>query len=288
MARIISCGSDALNAQLNTGTKGFKSRGKVVKYILAKSDQKFENVADFKDETKHNDFAKTKDIVYFFEIEKPENANTEDTFLESAINKEISQEGKKIKKFRHELNDCDYKALKSYENSDYTRIYEITSKGFIKGIANDDGSIHGMDIKQFLISQYEEATTDAFESATVEVIYKDRDQFINSPAVVKPNFDVEQKNGIFEVGVEVVSASDTELQLKLTVGCCGDALESLVLADFKLVKTDGTAQTITASSQTDGLYILTGTGLVTGVLSTDGVIVKTNAMYEINGTVITI
>lgn len=268
------------NAVKPTGTKGQKFWGATVKYILAKENQSFANKEDFKSKAKHDEQKASKDIVYFFEVDTVENANTEPAFYESRINKERTKKASKIKKFKHELGICSHSALVSYEDSEYTRIYEITEKGYIVGIANDDRTIQGQSIKSFTVGLREEATFEAIESTTVEVYYKDADELVNNHAVVSPDFDAEDMEGVYGVYFNVTSASATELVVEASTGCCDGIVSNLELANWKFVKADGTDQPITAASFADGSYTLTGTSLVSGTLSLNGVIVQTNIMYD--------
>lgn len=290
MAKLIDCGQDSINATLNTGTKGLKSLGETKKYILATQDQKFLSIADFKSESKHDEFIVSKKLVYFFDVESIESANTEDEFLESSINKDISKEGKKINKFRHELDVCSYKALLSYVGSVYTKIYEITAKGYIRGVAYSDGTITGMDLSNFIVSQYSQRYGDVFESAIVEVVYSDRNEFVKNPAVVKADFDAKTKKGVFDATLEIVGTPNTTtIVAKVTSGCCGDVVSGLLLANWKFDKTsDGAPQTIDSVSEVNGVYTFTGTGFESGLLGTDGVINQTSIIIEAVDKLITI
>ena len=60
-----------------------------------------------------------------------------------------------------------------------------------------------------------------------------------------------------------------------------DRNEHFAQANWKFTKeSDGTAQAITGSAYADGKYTLTGVGLVTGFLTTDGVIEASGEMFE--------
>ena len=278
---IIDIGGTGSNTAKPTGQKGQKFWGATTKYILAKETQVFANKEDFKSKLKHNELKASKDIVYFFEVDTVENANTEPSFYESRINKVRTKKATKIKKFKHELGICSHSALASYEDSGYTRIYEITEKGYLIGIANDNGSIKGQAIKSFSVGLREEATFEAVENTTVEVYYKNAEELIDNPAVVSPDFDVEEMEGIYGVNFNIKSASNTRIVVEaITTGCCGGIVGGLEKANWKFVKPNGTNQPITTSSFSNGLYTLVGSNFTSGTLTLNGVIVQTNIMYD--------
>ena len=278
MPKIIDiCGNDAVK---NTGTKDLKRLGEVVKYVLAKEGQKFANETEFKTEANWNTAKQNKDVIVMYDVETVEDTSTEDTYEDTRTNKIRTKNGRPSASFKHNTDVCSYGAIKSIEHSVYTRIFEITSKGYVIGVANSDGSIQGRKMKNFIVPQLKRATSEASESVTVEVIYKSAMDIVDNPAIVSPSFDIEELEGIYDIELEIVSASATEIVVKAKAGCCGLDVSSFSGTDWKLLTTAGATQSITADSHANGQYTLTGTGWVTGTLELNGVISQPGIMYE--------
>lgn len=273
------------NPTLNTG-KGKQDQYKAtINYALTKEAFAFNTIADAKSKAAWDTAKANKDIVVMFSVEGSELANSEPTYYEARTVKAETKAARKGIKFKHHLDLYSNAALKSYADSGYTRIIEFTEDGKILFV-NIDGKLKGQSINEFIVPMMNQPTVGGdIATTTAEVVYADYNELENNGHVLVPDFDTESYEGIYNVVLTIVSASAIEIKAT-AVNYDGNAVDNLVLADFKLLKADNTTQTITGASYVDGEYVLTGTDLVTGTLGTDGVITQTNMMYEAESAVI--
>ena len=137
----------------NTGISKEILEGATVRYALSKSDFTFDTKEDINDMSKWKEAIKNKDIVPFFSIEANlENTNTEPTYYESRTLKVKTKEARKGKKGSHHLGLYSHAALKSYEDSNYNRVFEFTEDGYIKSVFTQDGKIAGQELSSFNVS----------------------------------------------------------------------------------------------------------------------------------------
>lgn len=270
----------------NTGSKEECLYSPTVGYALAKEDQSFADIAAFKTKAAWDAAKQAKDVAIMFSVEASELANTEPSFYESRTIKYRNKRARKGINFTHHLGLCSHAALASYEGSEYVRIYEFTEDGNIKGILQDDGTVKGQSLSNFLVGQIEEPVIEGDPQKTMaEVVYKNYKQFENGGCIVEPDFDVEDYTGIFEVLLTVVGTpTATELVVRATAGCSGDIpVEGLTLSDFNVLLPNGTAQTpdsVTPGSGDDAnLYTFVDTDLATGTVGTV-VVDQSGVMYE--------
>ena len=270
------CGDSS--ATKNTGASSQCLEKATVTYALAKSNFTFDDLAAIKTKAAWETAKQNKDIVMFFSVEAQEISNTDPTYVETRTLKVETAAARKGKLFTHHLDLISHAALKSYENSDYKRVFEITEEGYVKGVLNSDGTIKGQLLSSFKPSLRQDATFDAIATSTVELAFKDYNEFEDNGVITEPAFDIVNYDGIFPVKFEVVSTSATQIVVKATAGA--SEVSTLVLANFALKTAAGAAQTISGVTKDGNTYTLSGTGFVSGTLGTDGVIVQANIMYE--------
>lgn len=259
---------------LNTGSTKQCIEGKIVKVALAKSDFAFDSVADALNQTKWTEAITAKNIVPLYELHEVANANTEASFFESGSFR--FQTAKAVKKvtFESYLGLCSHKALKSYQDSEYTRVFGITEDGAIIGVM-DGLKVKGEELSDFNVAIRNSTVKDKPATTVVTMTYKDYEELENNPFAQVPDWDVPDLNGIFNIDFELVSASATEVVVKATSGCDNTAVSGLLLTDFAY--TGGTLSAVTESS---GTYTFTGTGLTSGTFGTDGVVTLGSSLYE--------
>lgn len=95
-------------------------------------------------------------------------------------------------------------------------------------------------------------------------------------------------NRLTDILLTVVSASDTEIVVRAAVECDNTALNGLVTADFILLDADGASQTISGSSEADGVYTLTGSSWTSGTLKLAAPADLSVQAYESNIATVTI
>jgi len=263
-----------------TGSSNQCLESATIGYALAKANFSFGSLADAKSKTAWNTAKKNKDVVVMFDVEATENTNTDPTYAESRTIKYETQAARKGKTFTHHLGLDSHSALKSYQNSGYTRIFEFTKDGYIKAVQGEDGSIKGQLLSNLTVGIRQDGTFDAMPTTTVELTYKDFNEFENNGVITQPDFDINAYEGIYPVTLSLVSATSSQIVVTATTGYEGLSVEGLALADFELLRTNGATQTISAVSDSGNTYTLTGSSLQSGTLGLKGVVEKTDIVYE--------
>src|SRR5690606_14071112 len=124
---------------LNTGVGKQCLYAPTVGYALATEEQSFASLAAFRTKAAWDVDKEAKKIAVMFSVEQSALANVEPTFYESRTLKVKTKSARKGIQFTHHLGLCSHAALQSYEGSAYTRIYEFTADGDIKGVQQADG-----------------------------------------------------------------------------------------------------------------------------------------------------
>ena len=112
-----------------------------VAYALAKSTQSFADADAFRSKTAWDTAKQAEDVVIMYSVDRSELANVEPTYYEGRISRIKTKEARKGLNVTHLLGYCSHGALLSYEESEYTHVYEFTEDGLIKGVEQSDGTI---------------------------------------------------------------------------------------------------------------------------------------------------
>lgn len=258
----------------NTGAKEQCLYAATVGYALAKDDFSFADVAALKTKTAWDAARLSKGVAVMFSVEKSELANEEASFYEGRTFKYRNKRARKGISFTHHLGLVSHDALSSYEGSSYSRIFEFTADGHIKGVVQSDGTVKGQKLSNFLVGQIEEPVIEGDPQKTVvQCTYKNFREFEKNGAIVEPDFDVEDYTGIFEVLLTVIGTpTATELVVRATAGANRDIpVVGLVLVDFNVLLTAGGDQTpdsVTAGTGDDtNLYTFVDTDLASGTIA---------------------
>ena len=245
--------------------------------VLAKTDFRFDSLADFKDKTKWDAGILAGNLVPLFELYDLAPANTDATFYENRNFKKRTAKALKIMTAESYVGVCSQAALKSYHNSsDYTRVFEVTEDGDVMGVYDTDGvKVKGQLISDFNVGIRNPATTEKPPFTIITVSYADYEEFEDGAVIASPDFDpVMDLEGVFNVSFTQTGAtpSETSIVVNATVGCKGEILTGAA-AEIKLYAPDGTVTDgVAAETAATGLYTITGTGFVTGsIVMIDGI-----------------
>lgn len=263
----------------NTGSNKEKLYKATIRYALARESFFVEtyNKAILKDTL--DQAIVSKDVVPFFSVEGSELANVEATYYDSRTVKYQTAPGRKGLKVKHHLGVFSHAALKSYENSEYTRIIEFTEDNKIL-MVNSNGVLKGQKLSNFIVGMKEEPViAGAPPTTSVDIIYEDYKEFETAAQVISPNYRTEDLQGIFDVHFEPVSISDTEVTFKAYLNT-GEEVKNITINKLKFLKLNGEEQTVTAKSFNGEVYVFTGTGFTSGHIVTDGVDYQTKIKYE--------
>lgn len=285
---IDSC-SAATSAQINTGSVKECLEGLTTKLYLALKFQRFDTLDDLKDQAKWNAAILIKDIVPLFDVYEVASDNTEATKYETG--NFVYTTKKEIKKLVAEsyLSICSHRALKSYENSDYTQVYEVTENKEILAVWDDDGiKVKGQDLSNFDVHIRERPTNDKPAFSMITATFRDFEEFEEKGIIVKPTWDPNMLNGIFELQLKILTASATEITFQALSSCGNNYYNELSDTDMKLLDAAGVVQAITTMTNANNVYTIEGAALVTGTLATDGVATIDSNNVESKPVVVTI
>lgn len=282
MAIIVECAKDGV-ANKNTGAKEQCLEGVTIRHALATDEQEFATVTALKTLATWKADRDLKKIIPLYEIEELTPADTEDTYFEGN-SKYRTKKGKKIRQFNCFLGLCSHNALKSYSGKKL-RLYEFTDAQEIKAISVDGVKVKGQ-LVTITVGKRVDAANDKPAYTPVTLEYADFNEFEDNGVIVKPTWSHIELEGIFDVSVELVSASATEIKFTVNGGCAGDDLiTSLTDEDFTFVDSSGDAVAHSfVAADANGVYTFTGTGFANNnVINLDGIVVQAEATYESSG-----
>lgn len=279
MGIVVECTQEGVKNK-NTGANEQCLEGVVVRHALASNDQEFLTVEDAKTLSIWNEQIASKDIIPLYEIEELANADTEDTFFEGREKRYKTANGKKIRTFNCFLGLCSHNALKSYHNKKM-RVFEFTDAQEIKAISPDGVKVKGQ-LVTIEVGKRVDALLDKPAFTPVRLTYADYNEFEDDGAILKPNWNQIEVNGIFDVEISIVSASATSVKFKVEAGCSSDLVTSLEDADLTFKKVDGTPITHSlVAADENGIYEFTGVGFATGdLVGTNGVVSQPERIIE--------
>jgi len=270
-------------AKKNTGAKEQCLEGLTIKTAVHIPGFKFDSIADAKDKAKWDTAIAAKQIIPLYEVEELASANTEDTVFEGRRNQYITSSGKKVSTYNSFLSLCSHSALKTYHKSELG-LFEFTEDGAIKGVINDDGTVKGQSIVMN-VGKRIDPTADRPASTQVTLNYKDYNEFEDDGAIFRPEgWGADDIYGIFDVTINQISASATEIEFTATDGCSGgdEELTAFLAANIVVKDTTGATETVSfVPANSEGVYKVTGTGFTNGfTVGLNGVITQTGISYE--------
>ena len=282
MADLINevCGTDASSQPKNLGGKKQCIEGAVLTAFLARNDFSFPTIVDAKDLIKIKAAIAAKNIVPLPEFETVEDENTEATIVEKRSKTITSKKGVAGSKYGIDASMCTYAALKTYEDSDYTRIFELTDADDEEMTCDIDasGKVFGRKLTSTIIGL--RTRTSLENDASVPLSLK----FTNDTySIIKTGNKFADLEGVFDVAFEISGVpTATSIKFKVISGCSGRTVKNLESTDVVLKNAAGATQTVTFSApDANGVYGLVGTGFANGFkLSTSGVVVKVESIYE--------
>lgn len=161
-----------------------------------------------------------------------------------------------------------HKAMYSH-NGGTGRVFLIDIKGNVTGTTKTDGSFAGIRMDMLSVEKLMLNDGSVTTKTPVYVSMKDNKDIDRDGAMIDGDF-VSDLIGLTSVKLEVIgSPTATEIQVSVKSTLDNSPLTGLVVGDFVLLDGSSAAQTIDsiAEPNDDGIYTLTGTGLVTGTLS---------------------
>lgn len=278
MAKLISEIGGATTTPANLGGKVQQLEAPVKTIVFAKEGFSFSDLSDLKDESSWNTAIQNKNLKPFADIEGIELADQDANIKEGRYKNYELKEGVRAVNYRIDGSVITYNATKTLVGSEYTRLFRITEDEQVTCEVQDDGSIKGEDLSSLIVGLRKDATDEDVAHFMLNLKFED-DTF----SIASPGFDVSEKEGIFDVDIEQVSASATEIKFKVKDRFSGSYVTNLVEAN--ILVTDGTstqsADSFTAADA-DGVYTWTDTAMANGwTVGLNGVVSQGN-LYEHN------
>ena len=270
------CGNESKKKK-NPGGKDQCLEKPVKTVALAKDTFSFPDLATFRTKAAWLTAINNKDIVPLPNTENPEENNTEAAIKNGAHKDYTLKDAVAGSNYRIDAAMCTYEALKTYQNSEYKRIFEITFAEEVSADIQDDGTVMGRKITSLNVPLRARATAEDVPFTGVNVKFAS-DIF----SILKTDFEPSELEGVFDVNINQVSASSTEIKVTVSTACAGSLVSSLEDGDFVVKDGSGDVQSVTfTAADSNGVYTLTGTGFATGfTVELNGVVAKGNYNYE--------
>jgi hypothetical protein len=278
---ILECGSDEVGFR-NTGAKEQCLEGALVRPALATLDQQFASVTSAKTLADWKTDRDLKKIFPLFDADDLANANVEDTLKELRRRTIITAAGKKKITYNSYISLCSHYALKAF-NGKKMRFYGFTDKQEITATTPDGVAVEGETVL-VTIKDRVRPTVDTPGYTPIEIEFLDKNEHEDKGVVLRPDWSDIDLDGIFDVTVNIISASSTSIVFEMLQGCGAgnEAVTTFVDGDVLLKNASGVTQSPTfTEANTAGRYTFTGTGFANNfTISLDGVVAKTEASYE--------
>jgi len=272
------CASGNGSQVKNLGGKQQCIEGAVITAFLAKEDFYFESIIDAKDKAKILEAIGNKNLVPLPTFETVEDENTEATIVEKRTRTIVTKEGVAGSRYGIDASMCTYAALKTYQNSNYTRIFEITDADDEEMTCDIiDGKVYGRKLTSTIVNQ--RTRTNLENDANVPLSLKfDEDTY----SIIKTGGGYDDIEGVFDVAINQVSASSTEIKVSVTTDCSGTNINSFEDGNLVVKDATGAVQSVTfTEADAGGVYTITGTGFADGfTVELNGVVLQGEKHYE--------
>ena len=272
------CGATA-TAPKNLGGKDQCIEGAVITGFLAHKDFSFATLADAKTKATVLAAITAKNLVPLPEFETVEDENTEATTVEKRTKTIVSKEGVAGSKYGIDAAMCTYAALKTYQDSDYTRIFEITDSENEEMTCDidSDGKVWGRKLTSTIVGL--RTRTNLENDASVPLSLKFAE---DTYSIIRTGDEYAKIEGVFDSSLTQVSASATEIKFTIATDCSGAKVSTLEAADIVVKNAAGAVQSVTfTAADANGVYTVTGTGFVDGyTVEINGVVLKGELHYE--------
>lgn len=255
-------------------------------FVFAKEDTTFASVAAMKVKSNWDTLIVSKGLVPTPNIEGIEPNNTDPVTKEGRYKDYELKAGVAGTNYRFDLSVCTYEALKSYVDSGYNRIFQITDGEEVTCEVQDDGTVKGRKLSSFFVGFRQEATDDDVPFCNTSIKWED-----DVYDIVRATFSASELEGIFDVQLTSVSAAAGSIVFTAKVECTGDNVTTLAQADMQFIQdSDGQQEALTGLSYdaNTGQYTATAAAFETGYLEINGVITKVSINYESNQMQVTI
>ncbi len=161
---------------------------------------------------------------------------------------------------------CLHRKMYSH-NAKTGRVFLFDNENNLTGMTDSDGNFQGLSIQLLNTEKLMFNDGSIVSKTPIYLALRNNKELDNNGAIVNADF-YGNFNLLTDVLITVISASDTEIVVSVTIECDGSEVIGLVEADFVLLDENGDAQSITDfTDNEDGTYTIEGVGLVTGTIN---------------------
>lgn len=161
---------------------------------------------------------------------------------------------------------CLHKKMYSH-NTKTGRVFLFDNENGLTGMLDSAGNFQGLSLQLLNVEKIMFNDGSIVSKSPVYVALRNNKELDVNGAIVTADY-FGDFNLLTDVLLTIISAADNEIVVAVTIECDGSAVNGLDDADFVLLDENGNVQTISGGSETgDGIYTLTGSGLVTGTLN---------------------
>lgn len=255
-----------------------KSLGPDVKFFLA--DESFDGTAaQLRTRAYWEAAIIAKTVIPFPRVQEIEPQDVEAAYFESAAGSTflVKEEVRKTM-FQFIENIVVHSGMKSYANRSWN-IWYYTEKGYLRCHTKGVDSYEGLKASRFYVNAQ---TTQNFSDPShtpIIIEQNDVDDWDKEFAVIQPEFDMKELEGVFQVDLVVNSASTTgtvlTINITTTVKGSNAVLSGLVVANIEWKDESGVVVTVDSVVETGstGVYVVTVTDNATnGTIGLDSVI----------------
>lgn len=274
------CGNETTTVK-NLGQQKQCLESPIKKPFVAKEDFSF-SLADFRNKTKWVEAIAAKNIKVLPLVEGITPNNTEPNIKNGRFSDYTLKAGVPGSTYRIDTAICTHEALKTLENSEYTRVFRATTSDEVTCDVQDDESIKGEKLTTLRVGLRTEATDDDVPFTNVDFKY-DSENF----DILLPGFEINELEDISDLTIEIVSAVAGTITFTVTDKCSNVKKTNLVLANFAVKDASGDAFTINLTGvDANGVYTITpSTGSFANnfTVNLSGVITQVDKNYESTG-----
>lgn len=170
-------------------------------------------------------------------------------------------------RFRAEFKEslCLHKAIQSHSGNATSRAFLIDQNNYIWGMNDANGNFYGYDLELLQAEKLMFSDGKVSSKSPIYLVLADNTELDVNGAYVNGQSFINNLIPLTSVDLaEVGTLSGTTLKLTVKASCDGTSIDGLVAGDFSVTSSLGVARTITAVSQSNGVYSLTVTALAVG------------------------
>lgn len=262
-----------------------KSLGADIRFFL--SDDSFNGTkAELKTQSYWDAAVAAQTVYPFPEVMEIEPQNVEAAYYETPSGSSFKTKNEKRKTmYKFVENIVTHSGMKSYSDKSW-KIWFYTKNGYLRGHTLSTDSFEGLMTSNFYVNAQETPTFDSVEQTPVIIEFEDVDDWDKEFAVLQPDFNMMDLEGVFQTDLTVDSAEQDAgtltVNVTLSVEGSNAPLSGVLPADFLLKDAAGLTVTVdTAVESPSGTYaVVASDTAISGTISLNGAISIGSDLYQ--------